>query len=69
MLALEGKCPGERPGEEAGSREPGFPRRFRQQDLGSLRLVEAENFIALMTAVPLFLVLLCIDGHRLTCFN
>lgn len=69
VLALEGKCPGESPGEAAVTREPGFPGRFRQQDLGSLKLVEAENLIALMTAVPLFLVLLCIDAHRLTGFN
>lgn len=69
MLALEGKHPGESPGKVAETREPGFPSRFGQQDLGSLKLVEAENLIALMTAVPLFLVLLCIDGHRLTGFN
>lgn len=64
MVALEGKHPGESPGEEARIGESGFPSRFRQQDLGSLKLVEAENLMALMTAVPLFLVLLCIDGHR-----
>lgn len=69
MLALEGKHPGESPGEEAGTGEPGFPSRFRQQDQSSLKLVEAEILIALMTAVPLFLVLLCIDAHRCTGFN
>lgn len=68
-LALEGKHPGESPGEAAGTGEAGFPGRFRQQDLGSLKLVEAENLIALITAVPWFLVFLCIDGQRLNGFN
>lgn len=57
MLVLEGKCLGESPEEEAGTGEPAFPSRFRQWDLGTLKLIEAENLIVLMTIVPLFLVL------------
>lgn len=47
VLALEGKCPGESPGEAAVTREPGFPGRFRQQDLGSLKLEKQKTLLLL----------------------
>lgn len=37
-------------GKRLGPGSLGFPGNFRQQDLGSLSLVEAENFISLITA-------------------
>jgi len=51
------------------TREAGFPSRFGQQDLGSLKLVEAEDLVALITAVLWFLVFLCVDGQRLHVLN
>lgn len=68
-LALEGKHPSESPREAAGTGEAGFPSRFRQQDPGSLKLVEAEDIIALITAMLWFLVFLCIDDQRRNGFN
>lgn len=68
-LALEGKHPGVPWGEAAGTGEAGFPSRFRQQDLDSLKLVEAENLTALVTAVLWLLLSLSIDGQRLHGFN
>lgn len=68
-LALNGEHPGESPGEEAGTGEAVFCGRFRQQDLGSLKLVEAENLIFLTTTLLCSLVLFCIEGQRLNGFN
>lgn len=68
-LALEGQHPGENPGGEAGTGDTGFPSRFRQPDPGRLKPVEAEDLIALITAMLWFLVFLCIDGQRHGGFN
>lgn len=56
-------------GEAAGTGDAGFPSRFRQQGLDSLRLGEAEKIIALTTAVLWLPVSLCTDGQRLHGFN